>query len=145
MVLFLKQYISKCFFYISVLLLSLFRGKKTFETSNAKITPAYFFRQCIYILLCAYADFIIFSSISPLTFFLCRSNLWLINVYCFCFGFVESVCPTRIPVAARDEKGFDILLGLGVKKKVKKRIPLSPTKIKGYEVTATVDLSEFTR
>ncbi|XP_044109073.1 collagen alpha-1(XXI) chain isoform X3 [Neovison vison] len=56
----------------------------------------------------------------------------------------ESVCPTRIPVAARDEKGFDILLGLGVKKKVKKRIPLSPTKIKGYEVTSKVDLSEFT-
>ncbi|XP_044773646.1 collagen alpha-1(XXI) chain isoform X1 [Neomonachus schauinslandi] len=56
----------------------------------------------------------------------------------------ESVCPTRIPVAARDEKGFDILLGLGVKKKVKKRIMLSPTKIKGYEVTSKVDLSEFT-
>ncbi|XP_006893219.1 PREDICTED: collagen alpha-1(XXI) chain [Elephantulus edwardii] len=56
----------------------------------------------------------------------------------------ESVCPTRIPVAARDEKGFDILLGLGVKKKVKKRIQLSPTKIKGYEVTSKVDLSEFT-
>uniref|UniRef100_A0A2K6FIR9 Collagen alpha-1(XXI) chain n=1 Tax=Propithecus coquereli TaxID=379532 RepID=A0A2K6FIR9_PROCO len=56
----------------------------------------------------------------------------------------ESVCPTRIPVAARDEKGFDILLGLGVKKKVKKRIQLSPTKIKGYEVTSKVDLSEST-
>ncbi|XP_046496485.1 collagen alpha-1(XXI) chain isoform X3 [Equus quagga] len=56
----------------------------------------------------------------------------------------ESVCPTRIPVAARDEKGFDILLGLDVKKKVKKRIQLSPTKIKGYEVTSKVDLSEFT-
>ncbi|XP_019487247.1 PREDICTED: collagen alpha-1(XXI) chain isoform X1 [Hipposideros armiger] len=56
----------------------------------------------------------------------------------------ESVCPTRIPVAARDEKGFDILLGLGVKNKVKKRIQLSPAKIKGYEVTAKVDLSEFT-
>uniref|UniRef100_A0A8C5L2X9 Collagen alpha-1(XXI) chain n=1 Tax=Jaculus jaculus TaxID=51337 RepID=A0A8C5L2X9_JACJA len=56
----------------------------------------------------------------------------------------ESVCPTRIPVAARDEKGFDILLGLGVKKKVKKRIQLSPTKIKGYEITSKIDLSEFT-
>ncbi|EPY83030.1 hypothetical protein CB1_000602035 [Camelus ferus] len=56
----------------------------------------------------------------------------------------ESVCPTRIPVAARDEKGFDILLGLGVKKKAKKRIQLSPTKIKGYEITSKVDLSEFT-
>lgn len=48
-------------------------------------------------------------------------------------------------MAARDEKGFDILLGLGVKKKVKKRIQLSPIKIKGYEVTSKVDLSEFTR
>ncbi|KAI4531343.1 hypothetical protein MG293_019201 [Ovis ammon polii] len=56
----------------------------------------------------------------------------------------ESVCPTRIPVAARDEKGFDILLGLGIKKKAKKRIQLSPTKIKGYEITSKVDLSEFT-
>ncbi|KAJ8787616.1 hypothetical protein J1605_022931 [Eschrichtius robustus] len=56
----------------------------------------------------------------------------------------KSVCPTRIPVAARDEKGFDILLGLGVKKKAKKRIQLSPTKIKGYEVTSKVDLSELT-
>ncbi|XP_010627231.1 collagen alpha-1(XXI) chain isoform X2 [Fukomys damarensis] len=56
----------------------------------------------------------------------------------------ESVCPTRIPVAARDEKGFDILLGLGVKKKVKKRIQLSATKIKGYEITSKVDLSEVT-
>ncbi|XP_036621893.1 collagen alpha-1(XXI) chain [Trichosurus vulpecula] len=56
----------------------------------------------------------------------------------------ESVCPTRIPVAARDEKGFDILLGLGVKKKVKKRIQLSPTKTKAYEVTSQVDLSELT-
>uniref|UniRef100_A0ABZ3NNI8 Collagen type XXI alpha 1 chain n=1 Tax=Bos taurus TaxID=9913 RepID=A0ABZ3NNI8_BOVIN len=56
----------------------------------------------------------------------------------------ESVCPTRIPVAARDEKGFDILLGLGIKKKAKKRVQLLPTKIKGYEITSKVDLSEFT-
>ncbi|KAL4837858.1 hypothetical protein H8958_013776 [Nasalis larvatus] len=56
----------------------------------------------------------------------------------------ESVCPTRIPVAARDERGFDILLGLDVNKKVKKRIQLSPKKIKGYEVTSKVDLSELT-
>lgn len=48
-------------------------------------------------------------------------------------------------MAARDEKGFDILLGLGVKNKVKKRIQLSPAKIKGYEVTSKVDLSESTR
>ncbi|KAI1241169.1 hypothetical protein IHE44_0009634 [Lamprotornis superbus] len=57
----------------------------------------------------------------------------------------ESVCPTRIPVAARDEKGFDILVGLGVKKKVKKRIQISTTNAKAYEVTSRVDLSELTR
>ncbi|OWK63806.1 Collagen alpha-1(XXI) chain [Lonchura striata] len=57
----------------------------------------------------------------------------------------ESVCPTRIPVAARDEKGFDILVGLGVKKKVKKRIQISTTNAKAYEVNPHVDLSELTR
>ncbi|XP_034622187.1 collagen alpha-1(XXI) chain isoform X1 [Trachemys scripta elegans] len=57
----------------------------------------------------------------------------------------ESVCPTRIPVAARDEKGFDILLGLGVKKKVKKRIQIPSSNAKAYEITSNVDLSEFTR
>nr|XP_056712345.1 collagen alpha-1(XXI) chain [Euleptes europaea] len=57
----------------------------------------------------------------------------------------ESVCPTRIPVASRDEKGFDILLGLGVKRKVKKRIQIPSTNAKAYEVTASVDLSELTR
>ncbi|KAH1173212.1 hypothetical protein KIL84_017051 [Mauremys mutica] len=57
----------------------------------------------------------------------------------------ESVCPTRIPVAARDEKGFDILLGLGVKKKVKKRIQIPSSNAKAYEITSNIDLSEFTR
>ncbi|XP_048352900.1 collagen alpha-1(XXI) chain isoform X2 [Sphaerodactylus townsendi] len=57
----------------------------------------------------------------------------------------ESVCPTRIPVASRDEKGFDILLGLGVKRKVKKRIQIPSTNAKAYEVTTSVDLSELTR
>ncbi|KAM7173811.1 uncharacterized protein RBU57_004126 [Macrochelys suwanniensis] len=57
----------------------------------------------------------------------------------------ESVCPTRIPVAARDEKGFDILLGLGVKKKVKKRIQIPSSNAKAYEITSNLDLSEFTR
>ncbi|XP_027551856.1 collagen alpha-1(XXI) chain isoform X2 [Neopelma chrysocephalum] len=57
----------------------------------------------------------------------------------------ESVCPTRIPVSARDEKGFDILVGLGVKKKVKKRIQIPTTNAKAYEVTSRVDLSELTR
>ena len=65
---------------------------------------------------------------------------------CICISyFAESVCPTRIPVAARDEKGFDILVGLGVKKKVKKRIQIPTTNAKAYEVTSRVDLSELTR
>ncbi|KAM6256527.1 LOW QUALITY PROTEIN: collagen alpha-1(XXI) chain-like [Porphyrio hochstetteri] len=57
----------------------------------------------------------------------------------------ESVCPTRIPVAARDEKGFDILVGLGVKKKVEKRIQIPTTNAKAYEITSHVDLLELTR
>lgn len=59
--------------------------------------------------------------------------------------FIESVCPTRIPVASRDEKGFDILLGLDVKKKVKKRIQIPSTNVKAYEITSRIDLSELTR
>ncbi|KAM4693552.1 collagen alpha-1(XXI) chain [Discoglossus pictus] len=57
----------------------------------------------------------------------------------------ESVCPTRIPVAARDEKGFDVLLGLGVNKKKAKRVEGSIPYTKAYEVTSQVDLTEFTR
>lgn len=68
----------------------------------------------------------------------------ILNCPCI-YYFSESVCPTRIPVAARDEKGFDILVGLGVKKKVKKRIQISTTNAKAYEVTSRVDLSELTR
>lgn len=48
-------------------------------------------------------------------------------------------------MASRDEKGFDILLGLGVKKKVKKRIQIPSTNAKAYEVTSRSDLSELTR
>ncbi|XP_034292587.1 collagen alpha-1(XXI) chain [Pantherophis guttatus] len=57
----------------------------------------------------------------------------------------ESVCPTRIPVASRDEKGFDILLGLDVKKKVKKRIQIPSTNVKAYEITSRIDLTGLTR
>ncbi|XP_040205788.1 collagen alpha-1(XXI) chain-like isoform X2 [Rana temporaria] len=57
----------------------------------------------------------------------------------------ESVCPTRIPVAARDEKGFDILLGLGVNKKKAKKVEGSIPTTKAYEITKHVDLTEFTR
>ncbi|OCT78383.1 collagen alpha-1(XXI) chain [Xenopus laevis] len=56
----------------------------------------------------------------------------------------ESVCPTRIPVAARDEKGFDILLGLGINKKKAKRVEGSSPKNKAYDITSQIDLTEFT-
>uniref|UniRef100_A0A671RDK7 Collagen alpha-1(XXI) chain n=1 Tax=Sinocyclocheilus anshuiensis TaxID=1608454 RepID=A0A671RDK7_9TELE len=32
----------------------------------------------------------------------------------------ESVCPTRIPVASRDEKGFELILGMKIHQKAKK-------------------------
>ncbi|XP_044145605.1 collagen alpha-1(XXI) chain [Bufo gargarizans] len=57
----------------------------------------------------------------------------------------ESVCPTRIPVTARDEKGFDLLLGLGMNKKNAKKVKGSIPTAKAYEVTSQTDLTEFTR
>ncbi|KAM9317338.1 collagen alpha-1(XXI) chain [Gastrophryne carolinensis] len=57
----------------------------------------------------------------------------------------ESVCPTRIPVAARDEKGFDILLGLGVIRRKGKKVTGSIPSTKAYEITSQIDLTEFTR
>ncbi|XP_029926311.1 collagen alpha-1(XXI) chain [Myripristis murdjan] len=56
----------------------------------------------------------------------------------------ETVCPTRIPVDSRDEKGFDILLHLNLAKKAKKTHG-SFYGTKAYEVTSRVDLSETTR
>lgn len=58
--------------------------------------------------------------------------------------FSETVCPARIPIDSRDEKGFDILYHLNFAKKAKK------TKgtyhgTKAYEVTSRIDLSEATR
>uniref|UniRef100_A0A3Q3NHT1 VWFA domain-containing protein n=1 Tax=Mastacembelus armatus TaxID=205130 RepID=A0A3Q3NHT1_9TELE len=32
----------------------------------------------------------------------------------------ESVCPTRIPVASRDEKGFELIMGMNIQRKAKK-------------------------
>uniref|UniRef100_A0A8C5PZ15 Collagen alpha-1(XXI) chain n=1 Tax=Leptobrachium leishanense TaxID=445787 RepID=A0A8C5PZ15_9ANUR len=55
----------------------------------------------------------------------------------------ESVCPTRIPVAARDEKGFDILLGLGMNKKNTKRIEGSIPRTKAYELEHKLILNVF--
>ncbi|XP_062286047.1 collagen alpha-1(XXI) chain isoform X2 [Scomber scombrus] len=56
----------------------------------------------------------------------------------------ETVCPTRIPVDSRDEKGFDILLHLNLAKKAKKTQGTYHG-TKAYEVTPRVDLSEATR
>ncbi|XP_061646514.1 collagen alpha-1(XXI) chain isoform X2 [Phyllopteryx taeniolatus] len=56
----------------------------------------------------------------------------------------ETVCPARIPIDSRNEKGFDILFHLNLAKKAKK------TKgtyhgTKAYEVSSRIDLSEATR
>ncbi|XP_066553017.1 collagen alpha-1(XXI) chain [Amia ocellicauda] len=56
----------------------------------------------------------------------------------------ETVCATRIPVAARDEKGFDILVGLDLAKKAK-GTQGSYFGSKAYLVTSRVDLTESTR
>ncbi|KAM7408862.1 hypothetical protein PAMA_002537 [Pampus argenteus] len=56
----------------------------------------------------------------------------------------ETVCPTRIPVDTRDEKGFDILLHLNLAKKAKKTQGTFYG-TKAYEVTSRIDLSEATR
>ncbi|KAM4607700.1 uncharacterized protein col21a1 [Polymixia lowei] len=56
----------------------------------------------------------------------------------------ETVCPTRIPVDSRDEKGFDILLHLNLAKKAKKTQGTFRGS-KAYEVSSHVDLSETTR
>uniref|UniRef100_UPI00398EC206 collagen alpha-1(XXI) chain-like n=1 Tax=Pristiophorus japonicus TaxID=55135 RepID=UPI00398EC206 len=55
----------------------------------------------------------------------------------------ETVCPTRIPVASRDEKGFDILVGLDIRKKASK-IEGSYHGKKAYRVTSQSDLTEKT-
>ncbi|TMS04608.1 Collagen alpha-1(XXI) chain [Larimichthys crocea] len=55
----------------------------------------------------------------------------------------ETVCPARIPVDSRDEKGFDILLHLNLAKKAKKTQGAYYGS-KAYEVTSRLDLSETT-
>ncbi|KAM3605609.1 uncharacterized protein V6R79_001914 [Siganus canaliculatus] len=56
----------------------------------------------------------------------------------------ETVCPAKIPVDSRDEKGFDILLHLNLAKKAK-RTQGAFSGTKAYEVTPRVDLSATTR
>ncbi|KAM3862653.1 uncharacterized protein col21a1 [Diretmus argenteus] len=56
----------------------------------------------------------------------------------------ETVCPARISVDSRDEKGFDILLHLNLAKKAKKTQG-SFYGTRAYDITSRVDLSETTR
>ncbi|XP_044151436.1 collagen alpha-1(XXI) chain-like [Bufo gargarizans] len=56
----------------------------------------------------------------------------------------ESVCPTRIPVASRDEKGFELLVGMKIPKKGQKIVG-SLTSEKAYLLTPDVDVTENTR
>ncbi|XP_029385286.1 collagen alpha-1(XXI) chain isoform X2 [Echeneis naucrates] len=56
----------------------------------------------------------------------------------------ESVCPTRIPVASRDEKGFELMVGMNIQMKAKK-IPGSLVSEKAYALSAYVDITEKTR
>lgn len=56
----------------------------------------------------------------------------------------ETVCPSRIAVDSRDEKGFDLLMHLNLSKKAKKTQG-SFYGTKAYQVTSRVDLSENTR
>lgn len=60
------------------------------------------------------------------------------------FFVTETVCPARIPIDSRDEKGFDILLHLNLAKKTKKTQGTFYG-TKAYQVTSRVDLSEATR
>uniref|UniRef100_A0A8C5HEG2 Collagen alpha-1(XXI) chain n=1 Tax=Gouania willdenowi TaxID=441366 RepID=A0A8C5HEG2_GOUWI len=56
----------------------------------------------------------------------------------------ETVCPAKIPIDSRDEKGFDILLHLNLAKKARKTQGTFYG-TKAYEVTSRVDLSTATR
>lgn len=57
---------------------------------------------------------------------------------------LESVCPTRIPVASRDEKGFELMVGMNIQRKAKK-IPGSLVSETAYALTASTDITENTR
>ncbi|XP_058239137.1 collagen alpha-1(XXI) chain isoform X1 [Hemibagrus wyckioides] len=56
----------------------------------------------------------------------------------------ETVCPNKIPINSRDEKGFDILFHLKLAKKAKKTQG-SFYGMKAYQVTSRDDLTENTR
>ncbi|XP_072234891.1 uncharacterized protein [Leuresthes tenuis] len=56
----------------------------------------------------------------------------------------ESVCPTRIPVASRDEKGFELMIGMNVQMKARKTVG-SLVSETAYALTASTDITEKTR
>ncbi|XP_016107026.1 collagen alpha-1(XXI) chain [Sinocyclocheilus grahami] len=56
----------------------------------------------------------------------------------------ESVCPTRIPVASRDEKGFELILGMKIHQKAKK-IQGSLASEGAYLLDKSTDITENTR
>ncbi|XP_061661525.1 collagen alpha-1(XXI) chain-like [Syngnathoides biaculeatus] len=56
----------------------------------------------------------------------------------------ESVCPTRIPVASRDEKGFELMVGMNIEKKAKK-IPGSLVTETAFALTTSTDITADTR
>ncbi|XP_047666682.1 collagen alpha-1(XXI) chain [Tachysurus fulvidraco] len=56
----------------------------------------------------------------------------------------ESVCPTRIPVASRDEKGFELILGMKIHEKAK-RISGSLLSETAYFLDKGVDITEETK
>uniref|UniRef100_A0AAV2L807 Collagen alpha-1(XXI) chain n=1 Tax=Knipowitschia caucasica TaxID=637954 RepID=A0AAV2L807_KNICA len=56
----------------------------------------------------------------------------------------ESVCPTRIPVPSRDEKGFELLLGMNIHLKAKS-VPGSLGTESAYALSAEVDITEPTK
>lgn len=56
----------------------------------------------------------------------------------------ESVCPTRIPVASRDEKGFELILGMKIHEKAKE-IHGSLVSETAYLLSKEVDITEKTR
>lgn len=72
-----------------------------------------------------------------------EKNVDFFSDYLF-LSVAETVCPVKISVDSRDEKGFDILLHLNLAKKAKNtQGTFSGTK--AYEVTPRLDLSEATR
>ncbi|KAF7652120.1 hypothetical protein LDENG_00101390, partial [Lucifuga dentata] len=56
----------------------------------------------------------------------------------------ESLCPTQIPVASRDEKGFELMVGMKIETKAQKIVG-SLVSEAAYALTASVDITENTR